>query len=126
MEHLWNKAGGGGCFAGPSRNVMEQIRNTCLSPHVGSRSVGRHHAQPGADTPDLLLGIHALGRVEVLPHARVVPQQRRGAMAELPGDVLGRLAFVDEQRCEAGSQVAGADPLRAVLVAGGEASRSGG
>jgi hypothetical protein len=47
-------------------------------------------------------------------------------VAELPGDVLGRLAFVDEQRCKAGSQIAGANPLRAVLVAGGEASRAGG
>jgi hypothetical protein len=46
-------------------------------------------------------------------------------VTELPGDLLGRLAFVDEQRREAGSQIAEADSLRAVIVPGGEASLAG-
>ena len=59
-----------------------------------------------ADDFDLLLGTDALRRVEVLPHARVVAQQRGRAVAELLGDVLRRLALVDQQRREARAQVA--------------------
>jgi hypothetical protein len=44
---------------------------------------------------------------------------RRGAVAELRGDVLRRLALVDEQRGEARAQVSRSDSPGAVLVAGG-------
>jgi hypothetical protein len=45
-------------------------------------------SRSSTDALDLCLGAHPLRSVEVVPHARVVAQQRGRAAAELLGDVL--------------------------------------
>src|SRR4051794_17993089 len=87
---------------GPVRTIAEHLRNTAplatgrsrAPANAAFRGLGRFGAvQAAADALDLLLGADALRRVEVLPHARVVAQQRGRAVSELLGHVLRRLAL---------------------------------
>ena len=80
---------------------------------------------PAADAFDLFLRADPLRWIEVAPHARVIAQQRRGAMAELLGHVRWRLAFVDQQRGKARAQVSRAYARCSVVLASAKASRRG-
>jgi hypothetical protein len=74
VEHLRNTA--------PFRDARDAPSELAVSRRVWSIEVR-------SSALDLLLGRHALRRVEVLPHARVVAQQGGGAVPELLSDVCG-------------------------------------
>ena len=75
---------------------------------------------PTAHACDLSFRADPLGWIEIPPNAGVVAQQGRGAVAELLGDVGGRLALVDQQRREARSQVTRTHSRRPIVLAGGQ------
>src|SRR5919202_1074023 len=123
---------GGFLISGPGsgRWVAEHLRNTAPSPgRPGTPAdlalgAARSCMQSSAGALDLRFGGHALARVEILPDARVVAQQGRRAVAELLGDVLRRLPFVDEKRREARAQVARPHTARSVCLVGAQSCRS--